>query len=185
MTSRENTPLGELKWTWGLLTAVKLQRGVRQMLFSQQLTTSKRANEQTNKQTNVLLISIRILQIKNLKWSSRHKYPRSGVLHSTTFLGRWDLLTEALSTRIRFHLKTQTFCCVFMSRLHENDESDVSFSIKTQTFENALQSGKIWKRNAIIFVCTCRIHWKHTLLKTIGRHVITVVPSHLKIREGG
>ena len=31
-----------------------------------------------------------------------------------------------------------------MSRPHENDENDVSFSIKTQTFENALQSGKIW-----------------------------------------
>ena len=26
---------------------------------------------------------------------------------------------------------------------HENDENDVSFSMKTQTFENDLQSGKI------------------------------------------
>ena len=30
-----------------------------------------------------------------------------------------------------------------MSRPHENDENDVSFSMKTQSFENALQCGKI------------------------------------------
>ena len=51
-----------------------------------------------------------------------------------------NLNTKAPSTRMRFHLKTQTICCVFMSRQHEND---VSFSMKTKTFENALQSGKI------------------------------------------
>ena len=44
------------------------------------------------------------------------------------------------STRMRLHLKTQTFCYVLVSRPHEND---VSFSMKTQTFGNALQSGKI------------------------------------------
>ena len=60
------------------------------------------------------------------------------------------------STRMRFHFKTQTFCCVFMSRLHQNDENDVSFSMKTQTFENDLQSGKIWKRNSIGVVWTGR-----------------------------
>ena len=42
-----------------------------------------------------------------------------------------------------FSFEMQTFCCVFMSRPNENDENDVSFSMKTQTFENALQSGKI------------------------------------------
>ena len=36
-----------------------------------------------------------------------------------------------------------------MSRPHEND---VSFSMKTETLENALQNGKIWKRNSIGFV---------------------------------
>ena len=60
-----------------------------------------------------------------------------------------------------------------MSRPHENDENDVSFSMKTQTFENALQSGKIWKRNNIGVVWTGRIHWKGKLLKTIG-HVISL-----------
>ena len=55
---------------------------------------------------------------------------------------------------MRFHLRTQTFCCVFMSSPHENDENDVSFSMKTRTFENALQSGKIWKRNSIGVVRT-------------------------------
>ena len=60
-----------------------------------------------------------------------------------------------------------------MSRPHENDENDVSFSMKTQTFENDLQSGKIWKRNSIGVVWTGRIHWKRKLLKTIG-HVISV-----------
>ena len=33
-----------------------------------------------------------------------------------------------------------------MSRPHENDEIDVSFPTKTQTFENPLKSGKFWKR---------------------------------------
>ena len=41
-----------------------------------------------------------------------------------------------------------------MSRRHENDENDVSFSMKTQTFENDLQSGKIWKRNSVGVVWT-------------------------------
>ena len=50
-----------------------------------------------------------------------------------------------------------------MSRPHEND---VSFSMKTQTFENDLQSGKIWKRNSIGVVWTGRNLWKRKLLKT-------------------
>ena len=66
------------------------------------------------------------------------------------------MVTEAPSTRMHFHLKTQTFCCVFMSHPHENNENDVSFSMKTQTFENDLQSGKIWKRNSIGVVWTGR-----------------------------
>ena len=41
-----------------------------------------------------------------------------------------------------------------MSRPHENGENDVSFSMKTQTFENVLQSGKIWKHNSIGVVWT-------------------------------
>ena len=70
--------------------------------------------------------------------------------------------------RMRFHLKTQTFCCVFMSRPHENDGNanfqkrspewkdlktqqyrchvDGSKLMKTQTFENDWScdlSGKI------------------------------------------
>ena len=98
-----------------------------------------------------------------------------GVLHE---------VPTAPSSRMRFHLKTQTFCRVFMSRPHENDENDVSFSMKTQTFENALQSGKIWKRNSIGFVWTGRIHWKRKLLKTIG-HVISVpVHLHSKSKDG-
>ena len=36
----------------------------------------------------------------------------------------------------------QTLCCVFVSHPHENDENDVSFSMKTQNFENNLQSEK-------------------------------------------
>ena len=51
-------------------------------------------------------------------------------------------------------------------------------TMKTQTFENDLQSGKIWKRNSIGVVWTGRIHWKRKLLKTTG-HVISVpVYSH-------
>ena len=42
----------------------------------------------------------------------------------------------------------QTFCYIFMSRPHENDDNNVLFSMKPQTYENALQSGKIWKRNS-------------------------------------
>ena len=81
---------------------------------------------------------------------------------------------------MRFHLKTQTFCCVFMSRPHENDKNDVSyrcFRLKTLSrvarFENA----------SIGFVWTGRIHWKRK--QTIG-HVISV-PSALafeKIQDG-
>ena len=47
---------------------------------------------------------------------------------------------QAPTTRMHFHLKTQTFCCAYMFRPHEND---VSFSMKTETLENALQNGKI------------------------------------------
>ena len=113
---------------------------------------------------------------------------------------------------MRFHLKTQTFCCVFMSRPHENDENDVSFSMKTQTFENALQSGKIWKRNNIGVVWTGRIienanfwnrspewrdlktqhyrfrvdgsnNWKRIFLETIGHVTSVPVHFHLKISK--
>ena len=89
---------------------------------------------------------------------------------------RWN--NKAPSARMRFHLKTQTFCCVFMSRPHENDENDVSFPMKTQTFENALQSGKIWKREYRLRV------WKRKLLNTIS-HVISVpVHLHSKHKDG-
>ena len=63
-----------------------------------------------------------------------------------------------------------------MSRLHENDENDVSFSMKTQTFENDLQSGKIWKRNSIGFVWTGRISTciQKTKMENIERERIVV-----------
>ena len=61
---------------------------------------------------------------------------------------------------MRFHLK--------MSRPHENDENDVSFS--TKTFENDLQSGKIWKRNSIGVVWTGR-----------KKETVIVIAAHLQI----
>ena len=108
--------------------------------------------------------------------------------------------TAIFNTLFRVYVNFFTRC---HSRPHEND---VSFSaMKTQTFENALQSGKTWKRNStgfvwtgqftentlhngkiwtwkrdsIIFVWTDRTHWKRKLFKTLDRHVITVpVPLH-------
>ena len=69
---------------------------------------------------------------------------------------------------MRFHLNVAFSCPVHTK------------TMKMQTFENAFQIGKIWKRNSIGVVWTGRIHWKRKLLKTIG-HVISVpVHFHLK-----
>ena len=54
--------------------------------------------------------------------------------------------------------------------LHENYENDESFSMKTQTFENALQS-VVW---------TGRIHW-NLRLKTIGD--VISVPVHFQFKN--
>ena len=69
---------------------------------------------------------------------------------------------------MRFHLK--------MSRPHENDENDVSFSTKTQTFENDLQSGKIW--NATVSVSCGRVVRKKQSLSLllISRYPWTILP---------
>ena len=85
---------------------------------------------------------------------------------------------------MRFHLKTQTFCYFLMSHPHENRENDESFSMKTQTFENALQSGKTWKRNSIGFMWTGRIHWKQKLLKTTGLVISVSIHLHSKNKDG-
>ena len=61
-------------------------------------------------------------------------------------------------------------------------ENDVLSSMKTQTFENVLQSGKLWKRNAIV---SNSLGGKTQKKKTIG-HVISVpVHLHSKIQDGG
>ena len=58
-------------------------------------------------------------------------------------------------------------------RPHENDENDVSFAMKTQTFENDLQSGK---RNSIGVVWTGRADqgWALTGGSTVFRNVLTL-----------
>ena len=63
----------------------------------------------------------------------------------------------------------QTLCCVFVSHPHENDENDVSCSMKTQNFENDLQSEKIWSQGwkafsvvFIVFVWTGKTIWKRS-----------------------
>ena len=83
-----------------------------------------------------------------------------------------DGRTKAPSTRVRFHLKTQTFCCVFMSRPHENDENFRKRSpewkdLKTQQYRCRVDGSKlIWKAqtfenaHSIGFVWTGQIHWK-------------------------
>ena len=48
-----------------------------------------------------------------------------------------------------FSFENANIVAFSVSRPHEND---VSFSMKTQTFENDLQSGKIWKHNSISVV---------------------------------
>ena len=41
--------------------------------------------------------------------------------------------------------------CIFILHLHEDDQKRWSFSLKTITFEDGLQSWKIWKRIGIVF----------------------------------
>ena len=55
-----------------------------------------------------------------------------------------------------FRLKTHTFRCVFAYRPHYNDRKRWSFSLKTHTFENAVQCGDIWKRSPIVLVWTAK-----------------------------
>ena len=70
-------------------------------------------------------------------------------------------------------------------------KNDVLSSMKTQTFENVLQSGKLWKRNAIVSNSLGEKNWKKPQKappekKTIIGHVISVpVHLHSKIQDGG
>ena len=52
-------------------------------------------------------------------------------------------MSMAPSTLIRFQTKTELFCSGYGYRPHYNAENDHK---KTEPFENALQSGAIWKR---------------------------------------
>ena len=75
---------------------------------------------------------------------------------------------------ISFSWKPQAFLCDFTLNLQENDQRRWSFSLKTITFENGLQSGKILKRycyNDIVVVWTDCFHWKCKLLKTIQQAI--------------
>ena len=55
---------------------------------------------------------------------------------------RQDVLFKASSTLIRFQMKTELFCSGYISSTLQRRKR----SPKTEPFENALQSGAIWKR---------------------------------------
>ena len=63
----------------------------------------------------------------------------------------------APSTLMHFRLKTHTFRCVIAYRhKHYKDGKRWSFSSKTHTFENAIESVDIWKRSPVVLVSTAK-----------------------------
>ena len=56
------------------------------------------------------------------------------------------------TTLMRFHLKTHRFRYVFTSRPHCNDRKRRPSFSETETFENASESGDIWKRNRYVLM---------------------------------
>ena len=73
---------------------------------------------------------------------------------------------------ISFSSKPQTFFCVFTLHLHENDQKGWSFSLKTVTFENGLQRGKIWKR------CRCLVDRSFSLKTETFENDATAATSY-------
>ena len=144
-----------------VLAFVRVLNAVKSVLSP---SSEQRSSKRSKRQNNVRNVSQRVLF--------------TAFSTSTSTLIRWYIL--GMEWDEKSHQKTQQWiaksqCFNFKTpSFIWKRKHFVAFScpvhikpMKTQTFENALQSGKIWKCNSIGFVWTGRIHWKRKLLKML------------------